>query len=68
MPYVWSLVLLGAGVLLLLVLLIRFFTLLRRVKKVQRDVVNDVSNRSGLLKARIAGLQVALAERRNGAA
>lgn len=60
--------LLVAGVLLLLVLLIRFFTLLRRVKAVQREVTNDVSNRSGLLKARIAGLQVALAERRNGAA
>lgn len=59
--------LLVAGVLLLLVLLIRFFTLLRRVKKVQREVADDVSNRSGLLKARIAGLQVALAERRNGA-
>lgn len=68
MPYVWSLVLFVAGVLLLLVFLIRFFTLLRRVKKVQREVVGDVSNRSGLLKARIAGLQVALAERRNGAA
>ncbi|MCX2732795.1 bacteriophage holin [Saccharopolyspora sp. NFXS83] len=68
MPYVWSLVLFVAGVLLLLVLLVRFFTLLRRVKKVQREVANDVSNRSGLLKARIAGLQVALAERRNGAA
>lgn len=68
MPYVWSLVLFVAGVLLLLVFLIRFFTLLRRVKKVQREVVGDISNRSGLLKARIAGLQVALAERRNGAA
>ncbi|WP_243788798.1 bacteriophage holin [Saccharopolyspora gloriosae] len=68
MPYVWSLVLFVVGVLLLLAVLIRLFTLLRRVKKVQRAVAADVSNRSGLLKARIAGLQVALAERRNGAA
>ncbi len=55
------------GVLLLLALLIRFFVLLRRVRAVQREVTADVSNRSGLLKARVAGLQVALAERRKGA-
>ncbi|GAA3356941.1 MULTISPECIES: bacteriophage holin [Saccharopolyspora] len=67
MPYVWSLVLFVVGVLLLLALLIRFFVLLRRVRAVQREVTADVSNRSGLLKARVAGLQVALAERRKGA-
>lgn len=55
------------GVLLLLALLIRFFVLLRRVRAVQREVTADVSNRSGLLKARVAGLHVALAERRKGA-
>ncbi|MEU6131429.1 bacteriophage holin [Saccharopolyspora sp. NPDC047091] len=67
MPYVWSLVLFVVGVLLLLALLIRFFVLLRRVRAVQREVTEDVANRSGLLKARVAGLQVVLAERRKGA-
>ncbi|MFR9728782.1 bacteriophage holin [Saccharopolyspora sp. MS10] len=67
MPYVWSLVLFGAGVLLLLVLVIRFFLALRRTRALQREVTSQVANRSGLLRARVAGLRVALAERRNDA-
>ncbi|GAA2807071.1 bacteriophage holin [Saccharopolyspora taberi] len=66
MPYVLSLVLLGLGLLLLLFLVIRMFAALRRFRAMQRRVVEDLDDRSGLLKARMAGVRVALAERRHG--
>lgn len=68
MPYIWSLVLLVLGVVLLLAFLIRLFGALRRARAVQRRVVSDLEDRTGMLKARAAGLRVAVSERRNGAA
>ncbi|MBK0866992.1 MAG: bacteriophage holin [Saccharopolyspora sp.] len=68
MPYIWSLVLLVLGVVLLLAFLIRLFGALRRARAVQRRVVSDLADRTGMLKARAAGLRVAVSERRNGAA
>ncbi|GAA4618086.1 bacteriophage holin [Saccharopolyspora hordei] len=66
MPYVWSLVLLGAGLVLLVVLLVRLLREVKRFQSVQRQVAHDLADRSGLVKARAAGLGVALAERRRG--
>ena len=63
-PYVLSLVLLGAALVLLGVLLVRAYAVLRRFKSVQREVAADIADRSGLVKARLAGLRVAFAERR----
>ncbi|MEV0697309.1 bacteriophage holin [Saccharopolyspora sp. NPDC050389] len=65
MPYVWSLVLLVVGLVLLALLLVRLFRELRRFKSVQRQVFHDLDDRSGLVKARVAGLKVAFAQRRN---
>lgn len=65
MPYTWSLVLLAVGLVLLALLLIRLFRELRRFKTVQRQVFHDLGDRSGLVKARVAGLKVAFAQRRN---
>lgn len=65
MPYIWSLVLLVLGVVLLLGFLIRLFGALRRARAVQRRVVSDMSDQAGMLKARAAGLRVAVSERRN---
>ncbi|MEV0083540.1 bacteriophage holin [Saccharopolyspora sp. NPDC003752] len=65
MPYVWSLVLLVVGLVLLALLLVRLFRELRRFKAVQRQVFHDIDDRSGLVKARVAGLKVAFAQRRN---
>lgn len=67
-PYVWSLVLLVLGVVLLLAFLIKSLRVLRRTLSVQRSALTDVKERTGLLKARIAGLRVAVTERKNGAA
>ncbi|PKW18892.1 bacteriophage holin [Saccharopolyspora spinosa] len=64
MPYTWSLVLLAVGLVLLAWLLIRLFRELRRFKAVQRQVFHDFGDRSGLVKARVAGLKVAFAQRR----
>ncbi|GAA0514353.1 hypothetical protein GCM10011581_36470 [Saccharopolyspora subtropica] len=64
MPYVWSLVLLAVGLVLLALLLVRVVRGLRRFRSVQRQVVDDLNDRSGLVKARVAGLKVAFAERR----
>ncbi|KAA5832045.1 bacteriophage holin [Saccharopolyspora hirsuta] len=64
MPYVWSLVLLGAGLVLLVLLLVRVLREVGRFKSVQRQVAHDLADRSGLVKARVAGLKVAFSERR----
>ena len=60
--------LLVLGVVLLLAFLIRLFGALRRTRAVQLRVVSDMADRTGMLKARVAGLRVAVSERRNGAA
>ncbi|MBE9373544.1 bacteriophage holin [Saccharopolyspora sp. HNM0983] len=66
MPYAYvpSLVLLTAALVLLALLLVRVYREVRRFQGVQQRVVRDVGDRSGLLKARVAGLRVAFAERR----
>lgn len=67
MPYVSSLVLLGLGVLLLALLLIKMYRALRRFRAVQKQVTADINDRSGLVKARMAGVRVAVGERRRRA-
>ncbi|SEF62322.1 hypothetical protein SAMN02982929_00231 [Saccharopolyspora kobensis] len=58
--------LLGAGLVLLVLLLVRVLREVSRFKSVQRQVAHDLADRSGLVKARAAGLKVAFAERRRG--
>lgn len=58
--------LLGAGLILLVLLLVRVLREISRFKSVQRQVAHDLADRSGLVKARTAGLKVAFAERRRG--
>lgn len=58
--------LLGAGLVLLVLLLVRVLREISRFKSVQRQVAHDLADRSGLVKARMAGLKVAFAERRRG--
>lgn len=64
MPYVWTLVLLAVGLILLVWLLVRVFLDIRRFLAAQRQVARAIGDRSGLVKARIAGLKVAFAQRR----
>ncbi|GAA4846008.1 bacteriophage holin [Saccharopolyspora rosea] len=64
MPYVLSLVLAALGLVVLLVVAVRVLRELRRLRSVQREVATDITDRAGLLKARVAGLKVAFAERR----
>lgn len=66
MPYAYvpTLVLLAVAVLLLVLLLVRVYREVRRFQGEQRRVARDFAERSGLLKARVAGLRVAVAERR----
>lgn len=56
--------LLGAGLVLLVLLLVRVLREVGRFKSVQRQVAHDLADRSGLVKARVAGLKVAFSERR----
>lgn len=60
--------LLVLGVALLIGFAVKLLGVLRRTRTVQRRALSDVRDRTGLLKARIAGLRVAVAERKNGAA
>lgn len=62
--YLPTVVLLAVAVLLLVLLLVRAHREVRRFQSAQRRVAHDLGERSGLLKARIAGLRVALDERR----
>lgn len=64
MPYVLSLGLLVLGLLLLLGVALTVYRALRRFEAGRMRVRSDVGERSGLLKARVAGLRVALDERR----
>ncbi|GAB3293017.1 bacteriophage holin [Parasphingorhabdus pacifica] len=62
MPYVSSLVLLGIGLLLLVLLLIKTLRTLNLFRTVQKRAVVDFNDRSGMLKARMAGIRVAVDE------
>ncbi|TDD88421.1 hypothetical protein E1202_14010 [Saccharopolyspora karakumensis] len=66
MPFVWTLVLLAVGLVLLVFLLVRTLMEVRRFRRVQRGVAHDLADRSGMVKARAAGLKVALSQRRRG--
>jgi hypothetical protein len=65
-PFVWTLVLLAAGLVLLVFLLIRTLLEVRRFQRVQRSAAHDLADRSGMVKARVAGLKVAISQRRRG--
>lgn len=62
MPYVSSLVLLGIGLLLLVLLLIKTLRTLSLFRAVQKRTVLDFNDRAGMLKARMAGIRVAIDE------
>lgn len=64
MPYVTSLVLLGVGLLLLLLLLLNVYRVLGRFRAAQKEVAGDLDDRGGMVKARVAGIRVAIDERR----
>ncbi|MFF0145842.1 hypothetical protein ATK36_1028 [Amycolatopsis sulphurea] len=64
MPYLPTFVLLAAGLLLLVLLLVRTFRLLRRLRHTVSMVTTDTQDQTGLLRARSAALRVAVAERR----
>ena len=55
----------GVGLVLLLALLLATFRSLRKVRTVQRRVVDDLTDRAGFLRARFAGLRIAVSKRRN---
>ncbi|TWG08202.1 hypothetical protein FHU35_11821 [Saccharopolyspora dendranthemae] len=63
-PFVWTLVLLAVGLVLLVFLLVRTLLGVRRFQRVQRGATRDLAGRSGMVKARIAGLKVAVSQRR----
>ncbi len=65
-PFVWTLVLLAVGLVLLVFLLVRTLMEVRRFRRVQRGAAHDLADRSGMVKARAAGLKVALSQRRRG--
>lgn len=65
-PFVWTLVLLAVGLVLLVFLLVRTLVEVRRFRRVQRGAAHDLADRSGMVKARAAGLKVALSQRRRG--
>jgi hypothetical protein len=62
---VWSIVLLALGLLLLVLFLIRMYRTVRRFRAVEKHVAADLKDRSGLVKARMAGIRVGIAERRH---
>lgn len=67
MSYLPSIVLAVVGVLVLVVVLIRTFGVLRRFRRASSMVTASVSDRTGLVKARTAGLRVAFERRRRPA-
>ncbi|MDI2027268.1 bacteriophage holin [Saccharopolyspora sp. TS4A08] len=66
MPFVWTLVLLAAGLVLLVFLLVRTLLEVRRFQRAQRSATSALADRSGMVKARVAGLKVAISQRRRG--
>jgi len=63
-PYLPVWILLAAGVLLLVLLLVRTSGVLRRFRRTVSMVSTHTQDRTGLLRARSAALRVAVAERR----
>jgi hypothetical protein len=61
--YVVSLVLVAVGLLLLGLFLAKPLRALPRFRSAQAAAIGDVRDRAGLLKARTAGVRVAIAER-----
>nr|WP_208401274.1 bacteriophage holin [Amycolatopsis granulosa] len=59
-----SVLLAAAGVLALIVVLIRTVRVLRRFRRASSMVTVNITDRTGLLKARSAGLRVAIEQRR----
>ncbi|MBB4683599.1 bacteriophage holin [Amycolatopsis jiangsuensis] len=64
MPYLPTVVLLAAGLLLLVMLLVRTFRVLRRLRHTVSMVNTVTQDRTGLLRARSAALRLAVAQRR----
>ncbi|GAA5155010.1 MULTISPECIES: bacteriophage holin [Amycolatopsis] len=64
MSYLPSIVLAAAGLVLLAVLLIAVLRGLRRFRSAMSMVVTSTGERTGLLRARSAGLRIALEQRR----
>lgn len=66
MSYLPSILLAAAGLVVLVLLLIRSVRGLRRFRSAMSMVTADYTERTGLIKARSAGLRVAIAQRRRG--
>ncbi|MDT8912706.1 bacteriophage holin [Amycolatopsis sp. PS_44_ISF1] len=64
MPYLPTVVLLAAGLLVLIVLLVRTLRVLRGFRRTMSMVATNTQDRTGLLRARTAALRVAVARRR----
>ena len=64
MPYVPTIVLSSAGLLLLVVLLVRTRRLLRGFHQTASMVATNTQDRAGMIRARSAALRVAFAQRR----
>lgn len=62
----WTLALLAAGLVLLVVLGLRLFGQLRRFRAQQHAVLSGMGERFGLLRARTAALRIAVTWRRHG--
>ncbi|HEY2058175.1 bacteriophage holin [Amycolatopsis sp. NBC_01480] len=64
MPYLPTVVLLAAGLLVLIVLLVRTLRVLRGFRRTMSMVATNTQERTGLLRARSAALRVAVVQRR----
>jgi hypothetical protein len=62
--YLPTVVLLAAGLLVLIVLLVRTLRVLRGFRRTMSMVATNTQDRTGLLRARSAALRVAVAQRR----
>ena len=63
MSFLPTIVLAAAGLLLLVVLLVRTTRVLRAFKQTASMVATNTQDRAGLVRARVAGLRVAFAQR-----
>ena len=68
MSYLPSLALVAAGLILLVLLLLRVRKVLRAFRQTASMVATNTQDRTGLIRARYAGLQVAFAQRRRNRA
>ncbi|MFI5606712.1 bacteriophage holin [Amycolatopsis sp. NPDC051903] len=64
MSYLPTYVLLAAGLLVLILLLVRTIRVLRGFRRTVSMVAEDTQDRTGLIRARSAALRVAVAQRR----